>query len=68
MRSDPVNKSADVGVDTGLVLLPAAVAPAHHANDVVGPIALTHQGAPRVTLQGHGRDVFNQGSLVYRVI
>lgn len=58
MRSDPVNKSADVGVDTGLVLLPAAVAPAYHSDDVVGPIALAHQGAARVTLQGHGGGVF----------
>ena len=58
MRSNPVNKSADIGVDTGLVLLPAAVAPAHHADDVVGPITLAHQRAARVTLQGHGGSVF----------
>lgn len=53
MKSDPVNKSFDVGVDAGLELHSAAFAPAHHADDVVGPVTLAHQRAPRVALRGH---------------
>lgn len=52
MMGDPVHKSADAGVDAGLVLLAAAVAPAHHTDNIVGPVTLTHQGPPGVTLQG----------------
>jgi len=52
MTSDPGNKSADVGVNSGLVLLAAAVAPTHNTDDIVGPVTLTHQRAPGVPLQG----------------
>lgn len=62
MVSDPVNESADVGVDTRLVLLAAAVAPAHHPNNIMGPVTLAHQRASRVTLQGQ-RGGSYQGSL-----
>ena len=42
---DPAGECVDVGVDTGLVPLPTAVAPAHHTGDVMGAIVLTHQGS-----------------------
>lgn len=49
---NPADESPDVGVDTWLVLLAAAVAPAHHSNNVVSPVPLAHQRPARVTLQG----------------
>lgn len=52
--SDPVDELAHAGVDARLVLLPAAVSPAHHANDVMGPVTFTHQRATRVALQVWG--------------
>lgn len=61
MMCDPVNKCANVGVDAGLVLLAAAVSPAHHTDNIVGPVALAHQRAARVPLQGR-RGGFHQGS------
>lgn len=61
MMSDPVNKPANVGVDAGLVLLAAAVSPAHHTDNIVGPVTLAHQRAARVPLQGR-RGGFHQGS------
>lgn len=57
MFRDPVNKSADVSVDTRLVLLAAAVAPAHNTNNIVGAIMLTHQRAAGVALQGTERRI-----------
>lgn len=55
MMNDPVDKSAHVGVDARLVLLAAAVSPAHHADSVVGAVMLAHQRAARVTLQRQTR-------------
>lgn len=62
MTGDPVHKSADIGVDTRLVLLAAAVAPAHHTNNIVGPITVTHQRSTGVTL--HREEVLS-GSLFF---
>lgn len=49
---DPAGEGVDVGVDARLVLLAAAVAPAHHAGDVEGSIVLAHQRSTRVALEG----------------
>lgn len=53
--SDPVDKSAHVGVNAWLVLLAAAVSPAHHADSVVGAVTLAHKRAARVPLRRQTR-------------
>lgn len=49
--SDPAGERVDVGVDARLVLLTAAVAPAHHTGDVVCSVIRAHQGSTRVALE-----------------
>lgn len=59
LASDPAGKSVDVGVDAGLVPPTTALAPAHHAGDVVYSVILTHQGSTWVALQSKKEQVKN---------
>lgn len=48
---DPVQQLSNLGVDTGVIGLCAATAPADHPYQVPGAPIQAHQGAPTITLR-----------------